>query len=107
TRVDAQSVALFQSLAASYWQIFWKLRLPSAIPSIFSGLKIASSVSFVGAIAGEFSGSQAGIGYLIKSSFYYINVDVAFAAVLATASAGFIVFTAVQSCERYVVFWKF
>ena len=65
--VDAERLELMRALGANPWQIFWKVRLPSALPFIFAGLDMAAVFSVVGAVVGEFVGAQRGLGTLILS----------------------------------------
>jgi len=63
--VDRSYIRFCQSLTATNWQIFTNIRFPFALPSIFNGLKIGVTMSFIGVIVGEFITSQSGLGYLI------------------------------------------
>jgi NitT/TauT family transport system permease protein len=102
---DSEALDLFRSLTASNVQIFFKLRLPTALPYIFSALRISSSLSVVGAIVGEFVGAQHGLGYLILVSSYHLETDVMFAAVIAAALGGIAFFGAVSVLEKMLVPW--
>lgn len=104
--VDNESVDLFRSMAASRSQIFLKLRLPSAMPYVFSGLRVSSSLSVVGAIVGEFVGAQRGLGYLIIVSSYHLETDLMFAATAAAALGGVAFFGLVALIERTIVPWS-
>jgi len=63
--VDRDMLRLCRSLTASEWQIFTSVRFPSALPYLFSGMKIAMTMAMIGVIVGEFITAQAGLGYLI------------------------------------------
>jgi NitT/TauT family transport system permease protein len=63
--VDRDMLRLCRSLTASEWQIFTNIRFPSALPYLFSGMKIAMTMAMIGVIVGEFITAQAGLGYLI------------------------------------------
>src|SRR3979490_2515334 len=65
--VDAERLELMRALGARPWQIFWKVRFPSALPYIFAGLDMAAVLAVVGAVVGEFVGAQRGLGTLILS----------------------------------------
>ena len=65
--VDPERLELMRALGANPWQIFWKVRLPSAMPYIFAGLDMAAVFAVVGAVVGEFVGAQRGLGTLILS----------------------------------------
>ncbi|MBE0635883.1 ABC transporter permease, partial [Candidatus Bipolaricaulota bacterium] len=62
------AVDLFRSLGATRAQIFWKLRLPASLPTLFSGLKVSATLAVVGATIGEWVGSHEGVGYLMLQS---------------------------------------
>jgi NitT/TauT family transport system permease protein len=64
---DRDTLQLFQSLGASRWQLFWRLRLPGAVPFLFAGLRIGAQFSLIGAVVAEFLGSQAGLGFVLLS----------------------------------------
>lgn len=103
--VDPEAMDLFNSLNATSRQIFFKLRLPSSLPYIFSALKISATLSVVGAIVGELSGSNSGIGYIILVSSYKIQTDVLFAAIISSAIGGILFFGIVGLIERRVLYW--
>ena len=63
--VDRNLLDLLRSVDAGQWQIFRRVRLPHALPQIFSGLKIGITLAVVGAVVGEFVGGDAGLGYLL------------------------------------------
>jgi NitT/TauT family transport system permease protein len=81
------------------------LRLPNALPHLFSGMKIAMSLALVGAIAGEFVASQAGLGYLILSAQGSFQTTRVFAAVLLLAIIGTVLFFLVDIAERLACPW--
>src|SRR5262245_48745041 len=64
--VDASIDEMARTFMGSRWQIFWKIRLPNALPYIFGGMKISITLAIIGVIVSEFVASQQGIGYLIK-----------------------------------------
>jgi ABC-type nitrate/sulfonate/bicarbonate transport system permease component len=84
----------------------WKVELPSALPSLFSGLKIAATVSVIGAVFGEAAGAESGLGYLVLLDNQQLETARAYAGVvlLAGLAVGLFVLTAVA--ERYAVPWK-
>lgn len=63
--VERELLELAQSLEATRWQVFWKFRVPTALPDLFSGMKIAITLAVIGAVIGEFVGGNRGLGYLI------------------------------------------
>jgi len=104
--VDEQALDLFESLAASKWQVFIMLRLPNSLPYLFSALKISTSLSIVGAIVGEFVGAKNGLGYLILISSYHLETPAMFAAIVAAALGGVAFFGIVNAIERQLLFWR-
>ena len=102
---DEDMLNLLKSYSASKWQIFTKVRLPLAMPYIFSALKISTGLAVVGAIVGEFVGSNQGIGYLILASSYRLETAKMFAAISLSALVGIVFFYAIGWVEKKVVFW--
>lgn len=102
---DERKLILMQSLAASRWTTFSKVKLPDALPVIFAGAKTAIVLAVVGAVVGEFVGADAGLGHLIKKTEYVLDVPLTFAAIVLLSTAGILLFYAVELLERRVVFW--
>jgi NitT/TauT family transport system permease protein len=96
--VDRNLVDLFALYGASRWRVFWNLKLPSALPSMLGGLRIAGGLSLVGAVAAEIAAGSAGAGsglaYLILESQYRLNIPRMFAALLLLSVAGNVIFYA-------------
>jgi NitT/TauT family transport system permease protein len=92
--------------AASYWQGFWKLRLPAAMPFVFNGLKISSTLALIGAIVAEFFGSPiVGMGFRISTSVGQLALDMVWAEIAVAAIAGSAFYGVVALIERLVTFW--
>lgn len=109
TSVPATALELMQSYAASPLQILIKLRLPNALPQIFTALKIAATGSVVGAIIGELpSGIQSGLGIAILNFARYYNQSPPrlFATILMAGLLGLLCFAVIALIERLVVRWK-
>lgn len=105
--VEEDALRLMQSLTANRWQIFTKLRVPSALPLIFAGIKTSATLVMTGAIAAEFlAGTDLGIGRLISVFSFDLQMDVVFALVLVIAIMAFLLFTAVERLGQKVVFWE-
>lgn len=97
---------LMQTYAASYWQGFFKLRLPAAMPFIFNGLKISTTLALIGAIVAEFFGSPtAGMGFRISTSVGQLALDMVWAEIVVAALAGSVFYGTVALIERGVTFW--
>jgi NitT/TauT family transport system permease protein len=103
--IDEGKLELFKSLKASKFQTFIKLKIPNALPHIFSGLKIATTFSVVGATIAEFTGASKGIGYLIIQSSYLLDTSLMFSAIITISIFGIIFFFLLEKIEKRVVFW--
>ena len=102
---DEDRINLMRSLAASRWQIFWMLRLPNAMPYIFAGLEIAMIFALIGAIVGEFVGAQSGLGMLIQSMNFTMDVAGQFSILLILSVLGLLLNSIVSGVRRRVLFW--
>jgi NitT/TauT family transport system permease protein len=102
---DEDRVDLMRSLAATQLQIFWMLRLPSALPFIMAGLEVAMVFSLVGAIVAEFVGAEAGLGVLIQSRNFSMDVAGEFAVLAILAFVGLALNAILVSVRRRVLFW--
>ena len=92
--VQPELMDLGCSLQASRWQTFWKFRVPTALPELFSGMKIAVTLAIIGAIIGEFVGGNRGLGYLIIVANQELDTALAFAAIFLLSVAGIILYAA-------------
>lgn len=91
---------------ASYWQTLWKLRFPAALPFLFNGLKIATTLALIGAIVAEFFGSPiVGMGFRINASIGQLALDMIWAEIAVAALAGSVFYGLVAFIERRVTFW--
>jgi len=102
---EEEKVDLMRSLAASRWQVFWMLRLPNAMPYIFAGLEIAMIFALIGAIVAEFVGAQSGLGMLIQSMNFTMDVAGQFSVLLILSVLGLILNGMVNGVRRRVLFW--
>ncbi len=97
---------LMETYAASYWQSFVKLRLPAAMPFIFNGLKISTTLALIGAIVAEFFGSPTlGMGFRISTSVGQLSLDMVWAEIVVAALAGTAFYGLVAIIEKAVTFW--
>ena len=97
---------LMATYHASYWQTLWKLRFPAALPFLFNGLKIATTLALIGAIVAEFFGSPiVGMGFRINASIGQLALDMIWAEIAVAALAGSAFYGLVAFIERRVTFW--
>lgn len=97
--VDRNMVRLCRSLTASEWQIFRSVRFPSALPYIFSGMKIAMTLAIIGVIIGEFITAQQGLGYLIVFATARADTVIAMAAIVVLCGGGLLLYGLVVAAE--------
>lgn len=102
---DEDRLNLMRSLAASRWQIFWMLQLPNAMPYIFAGLEIAMIFSLLGAIVAELVGAESGLGMLIQSMNFTMDVAGQFSVLLILSMVGLALNGIVMAIRRRVLFW--
>ncbi len=102
---DEDRVSLMRSLAATDTQIFWMLRLPNALPFVMAGLDIAMILALIGAIVAEFTGATSGLGTLILSMTYTMDVSGQFSVLLILSIVGLLLNRLVQLVRRRVLFW--
>jgi NitT/TauT family transport system permease protein len=81
------------------------ISLPHALPAIFSGLKVSITLAIVGAVVGEFVGSNSGIGYVLQRSIGNFELPTMFAALVILALMGVILFWLIELAERFAVPW--
>jgi NitT/TauT family transport system permease protein len=99
-RVDPDSLRLFQSLGASKWQIFVKLRVFSALPMVFAGLRIAAILATLGAIVAEFVAGNKGLGALLVISLGTFSTPLMYATMTVLTVLAFVVYVITQWLER-------
>ena len=96
---------LSRSYRASAFKTFVKVRFPMALPFFFSGLKVAITLAVIGAVVGEFIGSDKGLGYVILSATSYWKTELAFASMILLSLIAIMLFGAVCLVERLVCPW--
>jgi NitT/TauT family transport system permease protein len=104
--IDPSRQDLMRTYNASYTQTLFKLRLPSALPFIFNGLKICSTLALIGAIVAEFFGSPIkGMGFRISSEVGRFALDMVWAEIFVAAMAGCLFYGLIALIERRTTFW--
>jgi putative hydroxymethylpyrimidine transport system permease protein len=93
-------------MGASPWTTLRRLYWPFALPYFFSGLRVGVSVATIGAVIGEWVGSQKGLGYLMIQANARMSVDLVFAAILWLSVMGLALWTLVGRIEKRIVRWK-
>ena len=103
---EAMQRDLMATYSASYWQTLVKLRLPAAMPFVFNGLKIATTLALIGAIVAEFFGSPiVGMGFRITAEVGRLGLDMVWAEIAVAALAGSAFYGLVSLIERRMTFW--
>lgn len=103
---DAIQRDLMHTYAASYGQTLFKLRLPTAMPFLFNGLKICTTLALIGAIVAEFFGSPTvGMGFRIKIEVGRLAMDMVWAEITVAAIAGSGLYGLITLLERRLTFW--
>jgi NitT/TauT family transport system permease protein len=104
--VQPEMLDLARTMQASRFGIFWRIRLPCALPSLFAGMKVGISLALVGAIVGEFVATDHGLGYIILTAQGTFDTPQIFAATALLAVAGMVLFAAMSLLERWVLPWR-
>lgn len=107
TLVDPDLIKLFQTMGASYGQIFRLVKLPSALPSLFSGIRISATYCLMAAIIGEWLGARQGLGYymvLAQKSFYTARV---FAVIVLITVISLLLYRIIIYLERLLIPWNY
>lgn len=94
---------LLRVLSATPWEVFWRLRLPRSLPMLFSSLRIASATAVIGAIVGEWIGSDKGLGALIIQATFNYQSDRLYAAIVLSSSMSIAIFLIVVTIERRII----
>jgi NitT/TauT family transport system permease protein len=101
--VEPDLIDLVRVIKATNWQIFRKIQLPSAMPFIFSGMRVAAVLAVAGAVVGEFIGSDRGLGYIMLSLQATLDTPAMFMALVLITLIGVALYGAVTLAERLVV----
>ena len=104
---DPELSSLLRAMGASPRQTWLKVRLPSAMPSFFGGLRLAATYSVVGAIFGEYITAQAGLGVFLKRSYSSYRIDQAYVAIVLTAVLSLLLVVLVNLVERLALRWYY
>lgn len=103
---DRMQRDLMRTWSAGYWADLFKLRLPAAMPFLFNGLKICSTLALIGAIVAEFFGGPTrGMGFRISTEIGRLNLEMVWAEIAVAALAGSVFYGVIALLERWVTFW--
>ena len=104
--VEENEILLMRSLVASPTQTFWKLAWPTALPSIFAGLKTSLTLALIGALVAEFVTAKEGLGTLITTFSFELKVYLVFACILVVSLLGLVLYGLMEFAERRIVYWR-
>ena len=96
---------LARSMGASKWQVFARFQLPTSLPYLFSGLKVAATLAVAGAVVGEFVGADKGLGYLLLVTNSNMETALMFATIVALTFIGLVFFYVVEFVESILIPW--
>ena len=105
--VDPDQIDLFRSLAASDWQLFKWLRLPSCLVYLFPALRMSIVFAVIGAIVAEFASANAGLGFKIMLASFHVDTPAMFVYIIACAVLSLLLYGVIATVERVVVPWSF
>jgi NitT/TauT family transport system permease protein len=104
--VNPQAMELMRVLSASKTEIFFRLRLQNSLPYLFSALRIAASMSVIGAVVGEWVGATVGIGAMILQATFNFDSPLLYAAIVMSATLSGLFFLLVTLAERWIIRWQ-
>lgn len=104
--VDRDLVALVRAMGASAWQLFWRVRLPAAAPLVFAALRLGATYSVIGAVFGEWVGSERGLGIYILEAQSRLQTDRVYAAIVVLAALGIAAYGVVAALEALATPWR-
>ena len=103
--VEPTTLEFFESVHASQWDIFWKLRVPSSLPYLFAALRLNVSLALVGAVVGELVGAREGLGHLITDAAAVLRTPEVFSGVIMLTFLGVVLTQLVSLVQSRVLFW--
>lgn len=103
--IEPDVIDLARSMGAGPMKVFMKFRLPQAMPAIFSGLKVSVTLAVVGAVVGEFVGSNSGLGYVLQKANGTFDLPLMFAGLVILSMIGVVLFIVIELVERWLLPW--
>lgn len=104
-RADPALMDLFRSWHASRREIFFSMRVPSALPYLFTALRISAPLALIGAVIAEWTGASGGLGRMMWLSYTNLNLPFLFAAIFILAAAGVVLYRLIFWLEKRLIFW--
>ena len=105
-RVEPPLIDLFDSWQASRWEVFFHLRVPSALPYLFAALKISAPLALIGAVVAEWTGASGGLGRIMWVAYANLNLPYLFAAIFILSIAGILFYRLSVLAESKAIFWQ-
>lgn len=102
---DPELLRVMRTLDGGRWAVFRRVEAPTALPSLFTGLRVAATYAPIGAVFGEFAGSQNGLGYLMLQATPQLETSLVFAAIFILTAEAIVLFVAVTMLERICCPW--
>lgn len=103
--VDPELLRVMRTLEGGRWATFRRVEAPAALPSLFTGLRVAATYAPIGAVFGEFAGSQNGLGYLMLQATPQLETSLVFAAIFILTAEAIVLFVLVTMLERLCCPW--
>jgi len=103
--VEPTTLEFFQSVHASKWQIFWKLRVPNSLPYFFAALRLNVSLALIGAVVGELVGAREGLGHMVTEAAAVLRTPEVFSGVIMLTFLGIVLTELVSLVQSRVLFW--
>lgn len=103
--IDADIMDLARTTGASRWRVFCRVELPHALPTLFTGIKVAAALSATAAVVAEFVASDRGLGNMLLEANGNLNTTMAFGSIFVLTLLGFALYAAVEAIERLLIPW--
>ena len=103
--MSTEMADLAKSMGSSRWQVFAQFRLPTSLPYLFSGLKVAATLAIAGTVVGEFVGADKGLGYLLLVTNSNMETALMFATIVALTIIGLVFYYLVELLEGFLIPW--
>ena len=105
-RTEPGWLDLAKTMQAKKWRVFWHIRIPAALPSLASGLRVATALAPIGAIVGEWVGASRGLGFLMLNANARMQIDLMFAALFTIVLFSLLLYFCVDKFLKYAIAWQ-